>query len=348
VSTQVDERQTKNVLVVGGAGYIGSVLVRNLLGKEYNVRLLDLLLYGDESIRGLYGHPHFELVKGDFRHVDAVVNCMKNIDAVVHLGAIVGDPACTVDEKTTIEVNLTATRMIAEAAKALKVRRFIFTSSCSVYGASDQLLNEQSTLNPISLYAKTKVGSERVLQAINDDSFSPVILRFPTVHGLSYRPRFDLVVNLLIAKAIVDGEILILGGEQWRPFIHVEDAAVAVVKILEAPTDNIEGEIFNVGSDEQNYQISQIGNIVQKLIPHTKVIHQKEATDNRNYYVSFNRIKRRLNFIPRKTVRDSVVEIKEAMRSGKISHYDDPKYNNYIFLNSQPGAKIKPLDVIES
>ena len=208
MSTQLDKRQTKNVLVVGGAGYIGSVLVRNLVRKGYNIRLLDLLLYGDESIRDLYEHPHFELIKGDFRHVDVVVNCMKNIDAVVHLGAI--------------------------------------------------------------------------------------------------------------------------------------------VKILEAPIDNIEGEIFNVGSNEQNYQISQIGNIVQKLIPHTKVIHQKEAADSRNYYVSFNRIKERLNFIPRKTVRDSVVEIEEAIRSGKISHYNDPKYNNYIFLNSQPGAKIKPLDVIES
>ena len=234
------DRKIESVLVIGGAGYIGSALLRRLLDRGYRVRLLDLFVYGEEPIQDLMEHPRLEVLHADFRHIDRVAEAMRDMDAVIHLGAIVGDPACALDEDLTIDVNLMATRMIAEIAKGYGVNRFIFASTCSVYGASDELLDEYSTLNPLSLYARSKIASERVLMGMADDRFNPVILRFGTIYGFSGRTRFDLVVNLLTAKAIVEGQITVMGGDQWRPFVHVEDAALAVFKVLEAPLDSVE------------------------------------------------------------------------------------------------------------
>ncbi len=226
---------TKHVLVIGGGGYIGSALLPKLLDSGYHVRLLDLLLFGTEPIADVLDHPNLEIVQADFRQVDEVVAAVRGMDTLIHLGAIVGDPACALDEELTIEVNLMATRMIAEVAKGSGVKRFIFASTCSVYGASDEILDERSALNPVSLYARSKIASEKVLRKMADDRFAPVILRFGTIYGLSGRTRFDLVVNLLAAKALIDKQITVFDGDQWRPFVHVDDAAQAVFKVLEAP-----------------------------------------------------------------------------------------------------------------
>ena len=193
-SPYLDESVEK-ILVIGGAGYIGSALLPFLLKRGYKVRLLDLLMYGTEPIQGFLEHPNLEVMQADFRQVDKVVQAMNGVDAVVHLGAIVGDPACAFDEKLTIEVNLMATRMVAEVAKACGVRRFVFASTCSVYGAGDEILNETSPLNPVSLYAESKIASERILHPMAEDSFSPTLLRFGTIYGFSGRVRFDLVVE---------------------------------------------------------------------------------------------------------------------------------------------------------
>ncbi len=173
----------RNILVIGGAGYIGSILVRKLLQQGYSVTVLDALLYGDESIRELYGQPRLEFIKGDFRDIGSVVNAMRGIDAVVHLGALVGDPACAIDEKLTIEINLAATRMIAEVAKGFGVQRFLFASTCSVYGASEELSHEESELKPVSLYARTKISSEQALLSLAGSRFAPTIVRFATIFG---------------------------------------------------------------------------------------------------------------------------------------------------------------------
>lgn len=335
-----EKHTIRNVLVIGGAGYIGSVLVRKLLDRGYYVTVLDALLYGDEGIRDLYGRPQFELIHGDLRDVEAVVRAMQYADAVVHLGAIVGDPACALDEKLTLEINLAATRLIAEVARGLGVQRFIFASTCSVYGASDQLLDERSALNPISLYARTKMDSERVLMALNDDRFAPIILRFATVYGLSPRPRFDLVINLLAASAVCEKRITIFGGDQWRPFIHVDDAAEAILKCLEAPLYAVKGQIFNVGSDDQNYQIAQLGDIIKELIPDVEVIRQGEDVDKRNYRVSFAKIRRHLGFIPRHTVVDGILEIKTAIEDGRIRDYRDARYSNYKTVSEKSNATL--------
>src|SRR4029079_6285270 len=227
---------------------------------------LDLLIYGTEPIEDSVAHPNLEIMKADFRQVDKVVQAMRNIDAVIHLGAIVGDPACALDEELTIEVNLMATRMIAEVAKGDGVSRVICASTCSVYGANDAMLDERSALNPVSIYARSKIASERVLMSMASCVFAPTLLRFGTIYGLSGRTRFDLVINLLTAKAMVEGKITVFGGDQWRPFVHVDDAALAVLMALEAPLSLVGNEVFNVGCDEQNYTIQQVGEMIKQLV----------------------------------------------------------------------------------
>jgi nucleoside-diphosphate-sugar epimerase len=334
------ERKIQNVLVIGGAGYIGSALLPKLLAKGYNVRLLDLLLYGTEPIEEFLHHPRMEIVQADFRQVDKVVEAIRDMDAVIHLGAIVGDPACALDEDLTIEVNLMATRMIAEVAKGHGVNRFIFASTCSVYGASNEMLDERSVLNPVSLYARSKIASERVLAKKADDNFAPVILRFGTIYGLSGRTRFDLVVNLLTAKAVLDGEITVFGGNQWRPFVHVDDAALAVLKALEAPLPLVRNEIFNVGSGEQNYTIQQAGEIIHSLVPQAKLISMGNDTDQRNYRVNFNKIHNALGFVPQWTVEKGVQQVIEAIRSGKVTDYRHARYSNVKFLSEEGASRL--------
>src|SRR5262249_54732568 len=181
--------------------------------------------------------------------------------------------------------------------------------TCSVYGASNEALDESSALNPVSLYANTKIAAERVLLQMRDARFAPVILRFATAYGHSYRPRFDLVVNLLTAKAVMEGQITIHGGDQWRPFVHVDDIARACVLAMEAPEQKVAGEIFNVGSDEQNHQLSELGAIIQRLVPRAAVLTNDLITDKRDYHVRFRRIARSLGFTPEHTLAESVLEM---------------------------------------
>ncbi len=337
---QTNNHQVHNVLLIGGAGYIGSALLPKLLDKGHHVRLLDMFLYGPEAIRDVWGHPKLEIMQADFRQVDKVVEAMHGMDTVIHLGAIVGDPACALDEDLTIEVNLMATRMIAEVAKGSGVNRFIFASTCSVYGACDEVLDEQSNLNPVSLYARSKIASERVLMSLSDSNFAPVVLRFGTIYGLSGRTRFDLVINLLTAKALVEGQITIRGGDQWRPFVHVHDAALAVLKSLEAPFPLVKNQTFNVGSNEQNYTIYQVGEMINHLVPGAQTIDQGPDTDRRNYRVNFNKIRNILGFVPEWNVEQGVEQVIEAISSGKVKDYRDPMYSNVKFLGHEGTSRL--------
>lgn len=336
------ERTVRRVLVIGGGGYIGSALLPKLLQAGYHVRLLDILLYSTEPIQEVFSHPNLEVIQADFRQVDKVVEAMRDVDAVIHLGAIVGDPACALDEELTIEVNLMATRMIAEVAKGSAVNRFIFASTCSVYGASDELLDEHSALYPVSLYARSKIASEQVLNNLAGSGFSPIILRFGTIYGLSGRTRFDLVINLLAAKAIVEGKITIFGGDQWRPFVHVDDAALAILKALETPLATVRNQIFNVGSDEQNYTIQQVGEIIQRLVPTAEILHMGSDTDRRNYRVNFSKIRNVLQFVPQWTVEEGIQQVIARIQSGQIVDYHDAKYSNVKFLSEEGASQLIP------
>lgn len=329
----------REVLIIGGAGYIGSNLARRLLENGYRVRVLDALFYGDDSIKDLYDNPDFSFYKGDSRDIYAVVQAMKNADAVVHLGEIVGDPACAIDEELTLEINITATRVLAEVAKGYGIQRFVYASSCSVYGASNELMTEMSQLNPVSLYARAKIASEQALLQLQDDRFSPVILRLATVFGFSPRPRFDLVVNLLTAKAKIDGEITIFGGNQWRPFVHVDDVARAILACLDAPLVHVKGQIFNVGSEKHNYTINQVGDIINGLMPDARIVQKGSDTDARNYRVAFGKIKNTLGFEPQWDLQAGVQQVSEGMDLQGITDYRDKIYSNYLTL-SDPSAHL--------
>jgi nucleoside-diphosphate-sugar epimerase len=335
-SFSAPSRDLEKVLLIGGAGYIGSVMVRKMLQKGYRVRILDSLIYGKQSIAELYTNPSFELIVGDFRHVDTVVRAARGVDAIIHLGGIVGDPACQLDPEFAIEVNSAATRMIKGVCIGFGIKRFIFASTCSVYGADDDLLNENSPLNPLSVYARSKVDSERILLEGANGSLSPTVFRMATAFGISYRPRFDLVINLLTAKAAVGEEITIFGGYQWRPFIHVDDVAKAFIMCLESPLGKVGHQTFNVGANELNCQISDIGKMISDLLPGTRIEHQTDVTDKRNYRVCFDRIRNTLNFNCDKTIQDGISEIKDAIQGGLIGDYRNARFSNYLWLEKQP------------
>ena len=334
----------RNVVVIGGAGYIGSALLPKLLERGYRVRLVDQFMYGEDPIKDVIDHKNLEIIKADFRQIDKVVEAMYGMDAVIHLGAIVGDPACALDEEFTIEVNLMATRMIAECAKGFGISRFIFASTCSVYGASDHLLNERSALNPVSLYARSKIACERVLQSMTTDTFRPTILRFGTVYGLSGRTRFDLVINLLTAKALVDGKITVFGEDQWRPFLHVDDAALAVAAALDAPQDAVGGEIFNVGSDAGNMTLGQAGRLIHEKVPTADYIASGTDGDRRNYRVDFSKISQRLNFKAQWTVEMGIQQVIASFNSGDVTDYTSAQYSNVKFLTEEANQGLLKKD----
>ena len=322
----------ESVLVVGGAGYVGSELVRQLLDSGYRVRVLDLQLFGLEPLQQLLTNKRLHVQKGDFRNIEDVTRALRDMDAVVHLAAIVGDPACAIDEQTTIAVNYQAARMMAQMARANGISRFVFASTCSVYGDSDGLgmLKETGKLNPVSLYATTKIDAEKALLETTDDVFQPTILRFGTAYGLSRRPRFDLVANLFSAKAVTGGAISVFNGHFARPFIHVRDMARACQKTLEAPLHLVGGETFNVGDETQNYTISELGRIVASYVPGTTVEEKCDNTDPRSYRVSFEKIRSILGFSASVDVKEGVLEMVNAVRDGRIQDWRDPIYSNQM------------------
>jgi len=326
----------RKVLVIGGAGYIGSVLVRMLLEKGYHVKVMDNLLYDDEGIRDLYERKNFEFFKGDITNISDVVEAMKDVDAVVHLAAIVGDPASRLKPKETLEINYFSTKMLGEVAKFLGISKFVFASTCSVYGFRRELCTEETEPNPLSLYAETKLMSEKALLELGGNGFCPVILRFATAYGLSPRMRFDLVVNLLIAKAIVDKEITVFGeGRQYRPFVHIRDISRAIIKVLEAPQEKVCGEIFNVGSDGQNMSIRELAERINAMIPEAQLKFIKEKEDDRSYRVSFIKIKGILDFDAEYTIESAVKEIRDAFSKGSFSDYGEKRYSNYKSLKEE-------------
>jgi len=329
-----DEEANKRVLVIGGAGYIGSALVPKLLEDGYYVRVLDAMLFGEEPLDSVKDHPNLEILRADFRS-GLLGRAMQDVGTVVHLAGIVGDPACNLDESLTVDVNLTSTQSIAHVAKDNRVKRFIFASTCSVYGACDELLDERSMAKPVSLYGNTKLASEKVLRDMADDNFSPTILRFATIYGLSGRTRFDLVVNLLSAKAKVDGKITVFNGNQWRPFVHVMDAARAIKTSIDAPRKVVHNEVFNVGSNKQNHTILEIGEMIHEKVIGAQLLVDDSGADARNYRVDFSKIQEQLGFEPEWTIEKGIEQVLDAIASGKVSDYHDPRYSNYAFLNLQ-------------
>jgi nucleoside-diphosphate-sugar epimerase len=332
---QHEESDENKVLVIGGAGYIGSALVEKLLKLGLKVSVLDAMHFGEEPLSHVAGHPNLALIREDFRHIEALTRAMNGVGSVIHLGGLVGDPACAVDCDLTVDVNVTATKVIGEIAKARGVRRFIFASSCSVYGASDEIVNETSRFNPQSLYARSKVASEAVLGTLNSRDFAVTCLRFATIYGISGRTRFDLVVNLLCAKAVRDRNITVYGADQWRPFVHVEDVARAITMTLLAPLHLVAGEAFNVGSEPQNYTLGELAQLIQKQVPDAEITSDDGFVDKRNYRVSFVKIQSRLGFVPDWTIERGIAQVVGLVSSNQVGDYSLPTYSNVLYLKAR-------------
>lgn len=331
-------RAVRRLLIIGGAGYLGSVLAREALEQGLSVTVLDNMMYGDAGLRAFSGRKDFSLRVGDMRSIEDVVGAVTRCDAVIHLAAVVGDPASAIDPQRTIETNYHSAKMITDISKYHQINRLIFASTCSVYGKStapDQLLSEEAELNPVSLYAKTKIEAEKAIIDATDDNFSPVIFRMATLYGYSERMRFDLVVNILAAKGYFDRVLPIFGGDQYRPLIHVADAARAYLACLRAPIENIRGEIFNVGSNSQNYKLHDLGKQIASLIDDASLDVRKTDTDERSYCVDFSKLKERLGFEPEYTVETGVKELLDRFKEGRFADYQDSKYSNYKYIVSK-------------
>ncbi len=326
--TAPGDHARRRVLITGGAGYIGAHLIRMLLERGYHVRILDRFDYGRVGIEGI-SHPNFEIIQGDICSSRDVSRAVRNVDGVIALAAIVGDPACNLDPEETVNLNYTGTKILAETCNFYGVRRLVFASSCSVYGASTQgLLTERSRLHPVSLYARTRVLSENILFDRHGD-VEPVVVRLATVFGLSPRMRFDLVVNTLTVRGAMEGRINIFGGSQWRPNVHCRDAARAFVLALEAPASDVAGEIFNLGGDALNHRISEIGEMVAEIVGNVQIERRDDAADARDYRVSFAKIRRVLGFEPEHLVADGIREVAAAVRADPaLRRWQEARFHN--------------------
>lgn len=320
------------VLVTGGAGYIGSVLTRQLLHKGYQVRVLDSLKFGGESLYELLLHPGFEFIKGDVRSPEDVHAALQGIDAIAHLAAIVGDPACKKFSEEATATNWDGSIALFEAAEMAGVKRFVFASTCSNYGKMsdpESFVDENSALNPVSLYAELKVKFEKfLLEKHKDTAMCSTALRFSTVYGFSPRIRFDLTVNEFTRNAFIKGEQEIWGRQFWRPYCHVDDLARSVVLVLESPEEKVRANVFNVGSTAENYNKGMVIGEVCKVVPDVKVQYVDSTEDPRDYRVNFDKIKNELGFRITKKVPDGVKEIYTLLRSGIITDSFVQKFRN--------------------
>src|SRR5436190_12717765 len=318
-------------LVTGGAGYVGSLVVLELLGRGKRVRVLDSLLHGGvPSLLGAWGRPGFEFVAGDVRDPKAREAALADVDAVVHLAAIVGDPACAREPDVARSVNLDATGSLLTDCERLGIRRVVFASTCSNYGrmAGDRLATEEFELQPVSLYAETKVGAELDVLAKARNGLEACCLRFATVYGSSPRMRFDLTVNEFTRDLVLGDELVVFGEQFWRPYIHVRDAARAIATVLDGPREAVDGEVFNVGSTEENYRKLDIVELLQQRLPDARVRYVHKEEDPRDYRVAFEKIDLALGYRPRYTVADGIDEMMALLRSGILDEPAAEVYRN--------------------
>ncbi len=320
------------ILITGGAGYIGSALVPALLAGGHRVRVMDCLQHGGRSLLGAWSHPQFEFVPGDVRCADATGAAIKGVDAVVHLAAIVGDPACARQPELARTINLEASLALLDLSRKSGVSRFVFASTCSNYGRmkdADSYVNETSELRPVSLYAETKVSVElAILGSAQKDDLCATSLRFATVFGVSPRLRFDLTVNEFTLEMLRKKHLVVYGEQFWRPYVHVRDVARAVAMVLDAPVSKVKNEVFNVGSTDQNYQKQQLVEMIHPYVPDAVIEYVHKDEDPRDYRVSFRKIKEQLGFERTLSVEDGIREVVQLVRDGIIQDFDSAAYRN--------------------
>jgi len=331
----------RHILITGGAGYIGSLLTSELLRLNYRVTVLDSLLFGGESLVPFLHHPNFHFVKSDVTEPRAIKDSCRDEwqkpDSIIHLAAIVGFPACqAVGKQVAWKYNVDSTKMVFEQAADLGVERFVFASTYSNYGMSEngKPVTEESPLNPQSLYAETKIASEEFLLSQKDTPTAPILFRFATLYGISPRTRFDLIVNQFVLEAFTKRELIIYQRGYSRSFVHIRDVARGVIMGLEADKSKIQGQVFNLGTDNGNYSKDDIVQLVLKRMPQT-IVEYKDLTfggDMRDITVSFAKIKNVLGFETTLDVDDGIRELLFALKTGIIQNPTDAHYRNAQFI----------------
>jgi len=331
----------RHILITGGAGYIGSLLTSELLRLNYRVTVLDSLLFGGESLVPFLHHPNFHFVKSDVTEPRAIKDAVRDEwqkpDSIIHLAAIVGFPACqAVGKQVAWRYNVDSTKMVFEQAADLGVERFVFASTYSNYGLSEdgKPVTEESTLNPQSLYAETKIASEQFLLSQKDAPTAPLLFRFATLYGISPRTRFDLIVNQFVLEAFTKHELIIYQRGYSRSFVHIRDVVRGIIMGLEAEKSKINGQIFNLGTDNGNYSKDDIVRLVLKRLPQT-IVEYKDLTfggDMRDITVSFAKIKNVLGFDTTLDVDDGIRELLFALKTGIIQNPTDAHYRNAQFI----------------
>lgn len=324
-----------HVLVTGGAGYVGSTVIRHLLDCGYYVTAVDRLMFGGESLLAFWHHPFFKFHQLDLRDHNKVKKILheETYDIVIHLAAIVGDPACSREPVLARETNWDASVNLVNECVNAGVERFVFASTCSNYGKmknANDFVNELSPLAPLSLYAETKVDFEKYILSpeFGNKAFCPTVLRFSTVYGVAPRMRFDLTVNEFVKDLVLGRELKIFGEQFWRPYCHVVDFAMAFERVIKSPKNQVNREVFNVGDTSENYTKAMLWNIIKESIPGSKVEFIKKNDDPRDYRVNCDKIKRVLGFNITMKVPDGVNEIRDVVKSGIILDPNSKKYYN--------------------
>ena len=318
------------ILITGGAGYIGEPLAELLADTGHRVRVLDSFLHGQEHLAARLEGAGVELIRGDVRNAGARERALDGAHAVVHLAAIVGDPACARDPEVAREVNIEGTKaLVADAARA-GAERFIFASTCSNYGRmADPTvpIGEDAELAPVSLYAEQKVTVERFLLG-GDHGIQPTCLRFATIYGVAPRMRFDLTVNEFTRDLWADRSLEVFGEQFWRPYVHVRDAGRAVAAVLAAPGEKVSGEVYNVGRSGENYRKLDLVEEIRRQIDTGSVTYVHRDEDPRDYKVSFDKIRAELGFETLMTVPDGITEVLGALSSGEFTDPFSAEYRN--------------------
>jgi nucleoside-diphosphate-sugar epimerase len=318
------------IVVTGGAGYIGVPLSLGLAGSGRKVRAPDVLLHDQRDVVAALEEAGVELIQGDIRDAAVRERALTGADAVVHLAAIVGDPACARDPELSRQVNVEGSRSLAEDAERLGVKRLVFASTCSNYGRmADPTtpIDEEGVLAPVSLYAEQKVSIEKGLLARNGN-LRPTCLRFATVYGVAPRMRFDLTVNEFTRDLWSGRKLEVFGEQFWRPYVHVRDAGRAIRTVLDAPVESVGGAVFNVGRSGENYRKLDLVEEIRKLTDNGEVSYVRRDEDPRDYKVSFDKIRNVLGFETEMTVPDGIAEVIAALEENRFGDPFDGHYRN--------------------